>query len=169
MARCPLSGFLPFSETTDQVFVNSTRKVCWEEEVGGYNKIQRLAEDCLPCLFTCLYWNCSTFGQKVLLFILVISFFLFWFFFSFPSERWVFQNSDQNRQWEKSRGNNGTLVLLWHIHKPYEFLTKEQCPQLDLKWGFLCMHTYGKWSMSGFYFIFSKRYQVQKTPWFNRK
>lgn len=55
-----------------------------------------------------------------------------------------------------------TPVLMWDVYKPHEFLTKEQYSQLYLKWGFLCGHAYGKWSVSGFYFIFSKRYQVQK-------
>lgn len=55
-----------------------------------------------------------------------------------------------------------TPVLMWDIYKPHEFLTKEQYSQLYLKWGFLCGRAYGKWSVSGFYFIFSKRYQVQK-------
>lgn len=52
-------------------------------------------------------------------------------------------------------------VLMWHIHKPYEFLMKEQCPQLDLKWGFLCGRSYSKWTVGGFYFVFCKRYQCR--------
>lgn len=54
-------------------------------------------------------------------------------------------------------------VLRWHIHKPYEFLMKKQCPQLDLKWGFLCGRSYSKYTVGGFYFIFRKRYQCKTT------
>lgn len=53
-------------------------------------------------------------------------------------------------------------MLMWYIHKPYEFLVKEQCPQLDLKLAFLCGCSYGKWGVHQFYFIVSKWHKCKK-------
>lgn len=53
--------------------------------------------------------------------------------------------------------------LRWHFHKPYEFLRKKQCPQLDLKWGFLCGCSYSRYTVGGYYFIFCKRCQCKTT------
>lgn len=119
--------------------------VCWQSK-------WRFLSICLVTIFVHIHY---------------VSFHFIYFFFGCSSEN-TFLDLSVLKFWSelvvgRSREIMEMPELRWHFHKPYEFLRKKQCPQLDLKWGFLCGCSYSRYTVGGYYFIFCKRCQCKTT------